>query len=160
MASETIVTDTYAEEVGTRLRRIRTQQGLSLQDVERRSRGEWKAAVVGSYERGDRNISAARLCELAEFYGVAPSEVLPHEDTPRPVDHTSGVVLDLSLLDGGERWAGVRRYCESIQVERGDFNRQVLSVRADDLRALAVIMGTNPDDLIEDLRAAGIIAET
>lgn len=159
MATGSVVSDTYAEEVGTRLRRIRTQQGLSLQDVERRSRGEWKAAVVGSYERGDRNISAARLCELAEFYGVSPSEVLPQEDAARPVDHTSGIVLDLSLLDDGERWAGVRRYCESIQVERGDFNRQVLSVRADDLRALAVIMGTNPDDLIEDLRAAGIIAD-
>ena len=51
----------YAGDVGSRLRQLRAQQGLSLQDVERKSNGEWKAAVVGSYERGDRNISAARL---------------------------------------------------------------------------------------------------
>ena len=68
---------TYTEEVGERLRRVRIDKGLSLQDVERRSEGEWKAAVVGSYERGDRNISATRLLELAEFYGVAPAAVLP-----------------------------------------------------------------------------------
>lgn len=150
---------TYAEEVGTRLRRIRMQQGMSLQDVERRSDGKWKAAVVGSYERGDRNISAARLCELAEFYGVSPSEVLPREDAPQPVDQSRGVVIDLSRLDNSERWSGVKRYCESIQVERGDFNRQVLSVRADDLRALAVIMGTQPDALIDGLRDEGILVE-
>lgn len=150
---------TYAEEVGTRLRRIRMQQGMSLQDVERRSDGKWKAAVVGSYERGDRNISAARLCELAEFYGVSPSEVLPREDAPQPVDQSRGVVIDLSRLDNSGRWSGVKRYCESIQVERGDFNRQVLSVRADDLRALAVIMGTQPDALIDGLRDEGILVE-
>lgn len=149
----------YSEEVGTRLRRIRMQQGMSLQDVERRSDGRWKAAVIGSYERGDRNISAARLCELAEFYGVSPSEVLPQEDAPRPVDHSRGMVMDLSRLEDSERWAGVRRYCESIQVERGDFNRQVLSVRADDLRALAVIMGTSQDTLVDELRQEGILAE-
>lgn len=149
----------YAEEVGTRLRRIRMQQGLSLQDVERRSRGRWKAAVIGSYERGDRNISAARLCELAEFYGVAASEVLPQDDAPRPVDYSRGVVLDLSKLDDSERWGGVRRYAESIQLERGDFNRQVLSVRSDDLRALAVIMGTSPDQLLDGLRDADILVE-
>ncbi|MDP9023159.1 MAG: transcriptional regulator [Actinomycetota bacterium] len=149
----------YAEEVGTRLRRIRMQQGLSLQDVERRSGGKWKAAVVGSYERGDRNISAARLCELAEFYGVSPTEVLPQEDAPRPVEHAQAMVIDLSKLDTSERWSGVRRYCESIQVERGDFNRQILSVRADDLRALAVIMGTPPDTLVDVLRQEGILLD-
>ncbi len=150
---------TYAQEVGTRLRRIRMQQEMSLQDVERRSDGKWKAAVVGSYERGDRNISAARLCQLAEFYGVSPSDVLPREDAPQPVDQSGGVVIDLSKLEDSERWSGVRRYCESIQVERGDFNRQVLSVRADDLRALAVIMGTQPEALIDGLRDEGILVE-
>ena len=150
----------YADEVGTRLRRVRLQQGLSLQDVERRSAGKWKAAVVGSYERGDRNISAARLCELAEFYGVTPAEVLPQEDSPRPVDHNRGIVMDLTQLDGSERWAGVRRYCEAIQIERGDFNRQMLSVRAEDLRAMSIIMGTTPDDLLEDLRTGGVLLES
>ncbi len=150
----------YAEDVGARLRRIRVQQGMSLQDVERRSEGEWKAAVVGSYERGDRNISASRLCELAEFYGVSPAEVLPQDDAPRPMDRGAGVVIDLSrLTDDSERWSGLRRYCESIQLQRGDYNRQMLSVRADDLRAIAVILDRDADKLIDDMRDAGIIAE-
>lgn len=151
----------YAENVGERLRRIRLQQGLSLQDVERRSKGVWKAAVIGSYERGDRNISASRLCELAEFYGVSPSEVLPQDDSPRPVERGRGVVIDLTKVEGDTpRWAGLRRYCESIQLQRGDYNRQLLSIRSEDLRALAIIMDSSPDELLDDLRAAGILVDT
>ena len=151
---------TYAEEVGARLRRVRVQQGLSLQDVERTSRGQWKAAVVGSYERGDRNITASRLCELAEFYRVAPTDILPTDDAPRPLERTSGIVIDLTRLPADEpRWQGLRRYCESIMLQRGDYNRQMLSVRGDDLRALAVIMETTPAVLIDDLRIAKIIVE-
>jgi transcriptional regulator with XRE-family HTH domain len=151
---------TYAEEVGERLRQIRSQQGLSLQDVERRSDGEWKAAVVGSYERGDRNISASRLCELAEFYGVSPADILPAEDVPRPAERSRGVVIDLTKLAGaGHHFDGLRRYCESIQLQRGDYNRQQLSVRGDDLRALAVILSLSPDDLLDELRRAGVLYE-
>ena len=151
----------YAEDVGKRLRRIRLQQGLSLQDVERRSSGRWKAAVVGSYERGDRNISASRLCELAEFYGVAASEVLPGEEQQRARGgYGQGLVLDLTQIDATDAsWDGVRRYCESIQLQRGDYNRQMLSIRGEDVRALAVIMNTSPDDLVDALRDAGVLAE-
>jgi transcriptional regulator with XRE-family HTH domain len=151
----------YAQEVGEKLRRIRLQQGLSLQDVERRSQGEWKAAVVGSYERGDRNISASRLCELADFYGVSPSDILPGDEGVRAGDRSGGVVIDLRRLEVGdsERWRGLKRYCESIQVQRGDYNRQVLSVRGDDLRALAVIMDTTEDGLVELLRHSGVLVD-
>ena len=116
----------YAEDVGSRLRRVRLQQGLSLQDVERQSEGEWKAAVVGSYERGDRNISASRLIELAEFYGVSPADILPAEDGRRPVERSAGIVVDLAKLgDAGPRFDGVRRWLRSansggLSVERVD----------------------------------------
>ena len=39
---------TYNEQVGARLRTIRKQRGLSLQDVQRLSEGEFKAAVLGA----------------------------------------------------------------------------------------------------------------
>ena len=42
----------YARSLGARLRAIRTQQGLSLHGVEEKSRGRWKAVVVGSYVVG------------------------------------------------------------------------------------------------------------
>jgi transcriptional regulator with XRE-family HTH domain len=152
----------YTREVGERLRRVRVERGLSLQDVERASNGRWKAAVVGSYERGDRNISATRLLELAEFYEVLPADILPGEAPGgrRMDDGVGALVLDLERLEQlGERWSGLRRYCESIQLQRGDFNRRVLSVRADDVRALAVIHESTPDDLIEELRAQGVLQE-
>jgi transcriptional regulator with XRE-family HTH domain len=150
----------YTRDVGERLRRVRVDRGLSLQDVERASGGRWKAAVVGSYERGDRNISATRLLELAEFYEVAPGDILPGEPAARRVDNGSALVLDLERLALlGDRWAGVRRYCESIQLQRGDFNRRVLSVRGDDVRALAVIHETSPEELVAELRELGVLQE-
>ena len=72
----------YAKTLGARLRAIRTQQGLSLHGVEEKSRGRWKAVVVGSYERGDRSVTVQKLAELAEFYGVPVSELLPGDAAP------------------------------------------------------------------------------
>jgi transcriptional regulator with XRE-family HTH domain len=152
----------YADEVGERLRAVRSRTGLSLQEVERTSEGEWKAAVVGSYERGDRNISASRLCELADFYGVPASEVLPDEGAGAGHrDRRTGVlVIDLSALERvADEFSGVSRYIESIRVQRGDFNNRQLSVRADDLRALAIIENLQPDSLLEALRQQGIIRD-
>jgi transcriptional regulator with XRE-family HTH domain len=151
----------YTREVGERLRRVRVDRGLSLQDVERSSGGRWKAAVVGSYERGDRNISATRLLELAEFYEVAPGDILPGDDaSARRTGNDSALVLDLERLEAlGDRWSGLRRYCESIQLQRGDFNRRVLSVRGEDVRALAVIHESSPDELVTELRELGVLQD-
>lgn len=149
----------YADDVGERLRDIRTRLQLSLQDVERTSNGKWKAAVVGSYERGDRNISASRLCELADFYGVPASEVLPDDGMATHRERRGGaIVLDLETLEQvGAQFPGVMRYVESIQVQRGDFNRTLLSVRADDIRSLAIIEDLPPESLLEALRRTKVI---
>ena len=51
--SETVtgeVTTTYSRKVGERLRAIRRQKRLSLQDVEAASELEFKASVLGAYE--------------------------------------------------------------------------------------------------------------
>lgn len=49
---------------------------MSLVEVERISDGQLKGVVVGSYERGDRNISITRLCEIADFYGVGVADLV------------------------------------------------------------------------------------
>jgi transcriptional regulator with XRE-family HTH domain len=148
----------YTRDVGERLRRIRVDRGLSLQDVERSSGGRWKAAVVGSYERGDRNISATRLLELAEFYDVTPADLLPGEAVARPADPREGVVLDLEALAAcGGRFDRVVRYLEAIQIQRGDYNRRVLSIRAEDLRALSVLHEATTDELLDELREQGVL---
>lgn len=151
----------YTDDVGARLRAVRARLQLSLQDVERTSGGHWKAAVVGSYERGDRNISASRLCELADFYGVPASEILPDDAPPSHRERRAGaVVLDLERLSQvGSQFPGVSRYVESIKVQRGDYNRSMLSVRAEDIRSLAVIEDLPADALVEALRRTQVIVE-
>ena len=58
----------YARMVGERLRSIRQQKNLSLNEVETSTLQEFKASVMGAYERGERVISVLRLERLARFY--------------------------------------------------------------------------------------------
>ena len=140
----------YAKSLGARLRSIRQQQGLSLQGVEEKSAGRWKAVVVGSYERGDRAVTVSRLAELAEFYRVPVAELLPEGSGVRH-EPTNKIVLDLERLydTSAEDLAYVARYARAIQQQRGDYNGRVLSIRADDLRALAIVYDASPSGLVE-----------
>jgi transcriptional regulator with XRE-family HTH domain len=150
----------YARALGARLRSIRQQQGLSLQGVEEKSEGRWKAVVVGSYERGDRAVTVQRLSELADFYGIPMSELLPganqfgaaREAPPK-------LVLDLELLHRGElpESAPLARFASTIQAQRGDYNGKVLSIRQEDLLTLAVIYDESPSQLAEKLINWGVL---
>ena len=150
----------YAKALGARLRSIRQQQGLSLQGVEEKSAGRWKAVVVGSYERGDRAVTVSRLAELAEFYRVPVSELLPDAGTTR-LDSASKIVLDLEKLydHANDDLAYVARYARAIQQARGDYNGRVLSIRADDLRALAIVYDDSPAGLVDRLNEHGVLVE-
>src|SRR5450756_1757805 len=112
----------YAKTLGARLRAIRTQQGLSLHGVEEKSRGRWKAVVVGSYERGDRSVTVQKLAELAEFYGVPVSGLLPGDASPTPLASAPKLVIDLERMNAPPKVKGrpVARYVATIQAQRGD----------------------------------------
>ncbi|MDQ6874068.1 MAG: transcriptional regulator [Actinomycetota bacterium] len=148
----------YGNSLGARLRSIRQQQGLSLQGVEEKSKGRWKAVVVGSYERGDRAVTVARLAQLAEFYDVPIVELLPEETPAGGIGATSKVVLDLEALSRlpAEDVAPLVRYAKAIQRQRGDYNGRVLSIRQDDLRALAVVYDLSPTGLLDRLAGWGV----
>ena len=149
------MTDEPLRQLGARLRAIRRQQHLTLHDVEERSGAEWKAVVVGSYERGDRAISVAKLARLAAFYGVPLHDLLPTAEgppAPAPPGTSSAPRLDLTALDSDDEvLQAVARYVQRIQVERGDYNGRVLTVREDDLSAIALAFGIEPDDLVQRL---------
>jgi hypothetical protein len=108
--------------------------------------------VVGSYERGDRAVTVSRLAELAEFYRVPVAELLPEGSGIRQ-EPTNKIVLDLEKLydHAGDELAYVARYARAIQQQRGDYNGRVLSIRADDLRALAIVYDSSPSGLIDRL---------
>lgn len=144
--------DDYARRLGARLRAVRTQQHLSLHGVERKSQGRWKAVVVGSYERGDRAISVPRLAELADFYGVPVSELLPRDDSERtavPGATLAKVVINLNRLRAltDPEAAPLVRFVASVQRLRGEYGNQTIAVRADDLRTLGLLYGTSAEDL-------------
>lgn len=151
----------YAKTLGERLRGIRIQKNLSLQDVQESSSGKWKAAVVGAYERGDRNVTVAKLAALAEFYGVPVSEIIPSDGghVGGAFDRRRRVVLD---LEGLERVPEsdrdpLSRFTTAIQIQRGDFNGRVLTIREDDLMALALLYQTSADDLARQLDDWGLL---
>jgi transcriptional regulator with XRE-family HTH domain len=150
----------YAKALGQRLRAIRMQQGLSLHGVEDKSRGRWKAVVVGSYERGDRAVTVQRLAELADFYGVPIAELLPDgSPTAGASEPPPRLVLDLEKLQRipADRAAPLARYTATIQSQRGDYNGRVLSIRQEDLRSLAVIYDETPSQLTEQLITWGVL---
>ncbi len=161
---------TYARRVGQRLRAIRRQKRLSLQEVEAASTQEFKASVLGAYERGERVISVPRLQRLADFYRVPVDQLLPRDADVQPESATGGaepsetrvappswpakVTFDLArfqAVDGDPELEMVYRYLSSIQVRRQDFNGRVLTIRADDIRAIAGLFGTDADALLRRL---------
>jgi len=149
----------YAKALGARLRAIRTQQGLSLHGVEEKSQGRWKAVVVGSYERGDRAVTVQRLAELAEFYSVPVGELLPGASGNTAPEPPPRIVIDLERLSDvpADRAAPLTRYAATIQSQRGDYNGRVLSIRAEDLRSLAVIYDASPVALTDQLISWGVL---
>ena len=154
---------TYNQEVGKRLRSIRKQRGLSLQDVQRLSEREFKAAVLGAYERGERSLSMPRLQRLAEFFGVPVSQMLPQDGAGEgaPQLRGGGLTINLRKLDAlsGPDTVVVGRFLRAIQVMRQDFNGKVLTIRGDDLRTLAILVDEPEDDFSTRLVDLGVAIE-
>ena len=149
----------FSREVGVRLRAVRRQRGLSLDEVERLSGGRWSASAIGAYERGFRNLSLPRLQELAAFYSVPMSVLLGEVDIREGGgDRSEKIVLDLVALEHVAEAGLVTRYAQTIVLERGDWNGRVLSVRRDDVRALARMHHATEDELVSKLTAWGALA--
>jgi transcriptional regulator with XRE-family HTH domain len=151
----------YQSRLGERLRAVRRAQGLRLQDVEERSDGRFKAVVVGSYERGDRAVSAHKLAALASFYAVALVDLLPDDEYPRGGSETTThrVAVD-RLRDRADdpEVAPLLRLVQHVQWLRDDYNGRVLSLRNDDLRTIAVALGAQPDDIDRWLAERDLLA--
>ncbi len=168
----------YARKVGERLRLIRKQKGVSLQDVEAGSNQEFKASVLGAYERGERAISVPRLQRLARYYNVPVDQLLPRDAADAGPSTGDGGVIDLTSsaaqaarhpgedrvsidltrlaeIQGQERDL-LSRYLGMIQVQRQDFNGKVLTIRSEDLRAIACMFETTTDGMRRRLDDLGL----
>ena len=150
--------------VGERLRRIRQQKQWSLSDVENQSDSEFKASVLGAYERGERAISVPRLERLAKFYGVSIDQLLPRDqqrvnDTGDPSAALKKLRIDVAKLStmSGQQFEMLERFLRMIQVQRQDFNGKVITVRAHDTRAIAVMLDVPVDQVGESLADLGLL---
>lgn len=158
----------YGRRVGERLRAIRRQKRLSLQEVEASSRQEFKASVLGAYERGERAISVPRLQRLARFYNVPVDQLLPADEGPafageggdggRGEAAVLKIAIDLTRLEElrGPEFRMLGRYLRMIQVQRQDFNGRVITIRNDDLRAIACILDTTAEQTPAKLDELGL----
>ncbi len=100
--------DRFSMSLGLRLRAARRQRGWSLGELESYTGGEFKASVVGAYERGERALSVQRLVRLAEVYAVAPADLLPAGNSER------GVLIDLDMAAETKDGDLIDRYLAAI----------------------------------------------
>ena len=104
--------DRFSASLGLRLRAARRQRGWSLGELESYTGGEFKASVVGAYERGERALSVQRLVRLAEIYAVPPSDLLPMGSSER------GVLIDLDVAATSKDGDLIDRYLAAIHFLR------------------------------------------
>ena len=169
------VTDGYATAVGSRLRLVRKQKKLSLQAVEANSGLEFKASVLGAYERGERSISVPRLQRLAALYDVPIDQLLPKdtfdsgtvgfEDTANPAV-TEDFLIDTQVVEPGN---GRRSYANGESKVTIDLTRlnQVTGPERDVLKRYLGMIQVQRQDFngrmitirTEDLRVIGCIFE-
>jgi transcriptional regulator with XRE-family HTH domain len=104
--------DKFSLSLGLRLRAARRQRGWSLGELESFTGGEFKASVVGAYERGERALSVQRLVRLSEVYAVPPADLLPLSPSDR------GVLIDLDLASEAKDGDLIERYLAAIHFLR------------------------------------------
>lgn len=167
----------FSIRLGQRLRAVRKQKNLSLHAVESRTDGEFRASVLGAYERGERAISVLRLQRLAAVYEVSVDQMLPGTQDaavtldlretavagappswPVAGDEGPPVVIDIAGLERlpAEERELIGRYVGMIQVKRQDFTSPRLAIRRDDLRALAFLFETTPPIMRRRLDQLGV----
>jgi transcriptional regulator with XRE-family HTH domain len=147
------------QRLGDHLRRLRKQRGLSLLDVQAQSLDEFKASVLGAYERGERAISALRLARLAELYRLPMQAMLP-PDGVMGESPTGGLAIDTERLDGATSAEGaiVSRFVARLQARRRDWTGTVFKMRSEDVIALASAVDKTPAELVALLDELGLRA--
>lgn len=138
--------------IGNRLRSARIRKGLSLHQVELQTNAVFKSSIVGAYERGERNISIRRLGVLVGFYGTTVENIIaPVEGRMTSTDSGEGFRVHLASVSNlpNKQRVVVQRFIDHIKERRGDPASEILTLREDDLLAIACVLGVSQDTLLE-----------
>jgi transcriptional regulator with XRE-family HTH domain len=146
------------QQCARKLRELRQQKGFTLEEFEKFSGGEIKAVVLGSYERGTRAISLARLHQLAAIYEVDIQYFLSESAVSKAA--TGKLTIDLRKLRKNvddEELRGIRLLSTSIITRRSDWNGEVLTLRSTDFETLALIEAKTPSEMQSFLSLKGAL---
>ena len=138
--------------IGQELKKIRKQRGLSLAEVEALSAGQWKAVVVGSYERADRAITVGRLSALMSFYQAPINTLFPAKGGNDSTEERREISFDLNRRHSLSReHLGIHRFLGYVINARGDWNGHILSIRCSDFQGLAIFESLSFEELYAEL---------
>ena len=143
---ETIHAQTQIETLHTRMRLIRESRHLTLIQAAKLSKGRISAIALGSYERGDRSVSALKLITIANLYEVPISELF---EPPRNFLHEERISIDLRkiLTTTNPVAQKITEVLRNIARMRGDWNGEVISLRAQDINNFQVFSGLTTEEI-------------
>ncbi len=159
-ASYPAAMDIDSKGVGRSIRRIRKGRGFTLAKVERLSRGEIKASVLGSYERGSRALTIRRAIEIADFFQVPLAHLLDLSEPTQTCTHGFSLIFDLRVINAKPTLAPVKNFLGEIIKTRSDFNGEVISLRKSDLEVLALTLNTGKEKLITELLREKVLLQS
>ena len=149
-------------EISKRLRQIRKQQNLTLKQVEIRSRGKWKAVLIGSYERGTRSLSISKAKSLCEFYGVPLSALFQIEGIQQVPPSEGALRFDLrnlrSKISQNDSLIGqLHNLLSFIARRRDDWNGEIMTIRLQDNEVLGLLVQKEQSELRKALEIRDLL---
>ena len=143
---ETIHAQTQIETLNTRMRLIRESRHLTLAQAAKLSKGEISAIALGSYERGDRAVSAGKLITIANLYEVPISDLF---EAPRNFMPEERISIDIRriLTTSNPAAQKITEVLRNIARMRGDWNGQVISLRGQDVNNFQVFTGLTTEQI-------------
>ncbi len=143
----------------TLLRGLRRKKGFTLEEFEKFTGGTVKAVVLGSYERGARAISLARLQQLADYYEVPIQYFFNAKGASSPSDDR--YTFDLRRIKArevlDETLAAVKKFIGGVAHSRSDWNGEVISIRRSDNDVLALLSEVSGEELTQILTLNGFL---
>ena len=143
---ETTHAQTQIETLNTRMRLIRESRHLTLVQAAKLSKGKISAIALGSYERGDRAVSAGKLITIANLYEVPISELF---EAPRNFMPEERISIDIRriLTTSNPAAQKITEVLRNIARMRGDWNGEVISLRGQDVNNFQVFTGLTTEQI-------------
>ena len=147
------------------MRSIRRSRSLSLNEVESLSHGSLKAVVLGSYERGSRNLTIKRAIEIAKIYNIPVAEIVS-EKAPSVTTSVPRLMLDIRALQRighaeseRERHFLLSQLLRRILEDRQDWNGEIITLRESDLGIISLLLTMEKAEILEWLATSGILLQ-